>query len=274
MATVVDVDDNLLEVPSTIDPKGDYASYRPFFDRLLRSAAAVTVATPALQQLYARQSRQVVLMPNLLSRRLWGLPVNRQPAEPGRVAVLYMGTKTHDADLAMVMPAFAALAAGIPGLRLRVVGGFAAVRADRPEWLEVVPLENAVKGYPDFVPWLRGQVAPVDFAIAPLVDTPFNRWKSGLKFLDYAALGLSGLFSDLPEYRQMQKESGTGTLVRNPEDWLGALAKALDDVPALRAQGRKAREWVVATKLVPDQTGSGEDSDELAGADPGRIRRQ
>ena len=107
-------------------------SYRPFFDRLLRSAAAVTVSTPALQQLYARQSRQVVLMPNLLSRRLWGLPVNRQPADPGRVTVLYMGTKTHDADLAMVMPAFAALAAPIPGLRLRVVGGFAAVRADRP----------------------------------------------------------------------------------------------------------------------------------------------
>ncbi len=239
-------------MPDHIDFKGHYASYRPFFDRLLRSAGAVTVSTPALEQLYARQSRQVVLMPNLLSRRLWGLPANRQPAEAGRVTVLYMGTKTHDADLAMVMPAFAGLAARIPGLRLRVVGGFATLRADHPKWLEVVPLENAVKDYPAFVPWLRGQAAAADFAIAPLVDTPFNRWKSGLKFLDYAALGLSGLFSDLPEYRRMYEESGTGTLVRNPEDWPDALAAALKDLPALRAQGRKAREWVVAAKMVPE----------------------
>ena len=139
-----------------------------------------------------------------------------------------------------------------------------------------MPLENAVKDYPAFVPWLRGQAADVDFAIAPLVDTPFNRWKSGLKFLDYAALGLSGLFSDLPEYRRMHEESGTGILVRNPEDWPDALAAALKDLPALRAQGRKAREWVVAAKLVPEQTrsGSAEDGEELVAADPGRIGRR
>ena len=42
-----------------------------------------------------------------------------------------------------------------------------------------VPLENAVKAYPDFVPWLRGRAADVDFAVAPLVNTPFNRGSRG-----------------------------------------------------------------------------------------------
>ena len=191
------------------------------------------------------------------------------------MTVLYMGTKTHDADLAMVMPAFAGLAARIPGLRLRVVGGFATLRADNPEWLEVVPLENAVKDYPAFVPWLRGQAAAADFAIAPLVDTPFNRWKSGLKSSTMPRWGCPGSSRTCPSTRACTRRAERAPWCETPRTSRRARGGAEGPSGAARP-GQKAREWVVAAKLVPEQTrsGSAEDGEELVAANPGRIGRR
>jgi hypothetical protein len=250
---VIDLDDNLLEVPGDKDPRGRYAAYRPALDALLDSARAVSVSTTSLAEVYARHARRTIVVPNRLSRRLWGVPPERRAPEKGRTTVLYMGTKTHDADIALVLPAFQDLARRHPGLRLRVIGGFARPSETPPEWLEFVELGGAVKAYPAFVPWLRGQAADVDFAVAPLADTPFNRWKSGLKFLDYAALGLSGLYSDLPEYRALVKESGTGRLVAPGADWTGPLEVALAELPSLRAAGERAHAWAVGRQMVPAQ---------------------
>jgi hypothetical protein len=183
-----------------------------------------------------------------------------------------MGTRTHDGDVALMLPAFEALVRRDPGLRLRLIGGLAKQPKALPHWVEVVELKNQDKLYPAFVAWLRRQAVDVDFAVAPLADTPFNRWKSGLKFLDYAALGLSGLFSDLPEYRALAEESGTGRLVAPGADWTAALEAALADLPAFRADGKRARAWVVGRQMVPAQhLGGGEAPWIAATPAPGQL---
>ncbi|MEI2421731.1 hypothetical protein V6O07_15755, partial [Arthrospira platensis SPKY2] len=42
-----------------------------------------------------------------------------------------------------------------------------------------------------------------DIFIAPLEDNLFNRCKSGLKFLEYSALGVPGVYSHLEPYQDL-----------------------------------------------------------------------
>jgi glycosyltransferase involved in cell wall biosynthesis len=75
-----------------------------------------------------------------------------------------------------------------------------------------------------------------DVAIAPLGDDTFTRGKSDLKYLDYAALGIPGVFSDVRPYRETVRHRETGLLAANePEAWAEALEEVVSDA-ALRAR--------------------------------------
>jgi hypothetical protein len=66
-------------------------------------------------------------------------------------------------------------------------------------WWERLEIPEGKSIYPVFVRWLRETIT-WDFGIAPLVENSFNRGKSALKFLEYAALGIPGIFSNVGEY--------------------------------------------------------------------------
>jgi GT2 family glycosyltransferase/glycosyltransferase involved in cell wall biosynthesis len=252
LAFLHDLDDDLLHVPADKDPKGVYAAYAPPLRGLLAKAACVTVSVPTLCETLKPFCGRTELLPNQLSRSLWGASPAFARSESKLVRTLYMGTKTHDADLEMIRPALEKVARDFPGFRLKVIGGLATPWTVKADWLELVELEDDVKAYPRFVHWFRKQCSDVDFALAPMVEQPFNRNKSGLKFLDYAGVGLSGLFSDMPVYAEMIALSGCGRTV--PADgWEDALRRALANPAPLWGDGLRAREWVKDTQMYPGQ---------------------
>jgi glycosyltransferase involved in cell wall biosynthesis len=83
--------------------------------------------------------------------------------------------------------------------------------------------------YPLFLQWFT-TTPRWDVAIAPLRDTAFGRCKSDVKLLDYAALGVPGVYSRVPAYAGSVRHGETGWLVENESDaWLEALATLLSD---------------------------------------------
>ena len=91
-----------------------------------------------------------------------------------------------------------------------------------------VPSHVAIS-YPRFVEWFRRQ-NHWHWGVAPLLDTPFNRSKSALKFLEYSSLGLASICSDVPVYREAVRPGETGLLVPNdPASWRDALDRAIGD---------------------------------------------
>ena len=254
LVTVLDIDDNLMEVPAEKDPKGAYRAYAPFLKRQLAQAARVSVSVPELADALDGITDRVSVLRNQLSRPVWGPPPDRAPGSDRRITVLYMGTRTHDADLDLVRSAFADVARRHPAALLKIIGGLEKPWTQSPGWLLHVPVPDGAKAYPQFVTWLRAEARTAVFAIAPLVRTDFNRYKSGLKFLDYAGLGLSGLFSDVEQYRAHHQDSGCGRLVGDA-DWAAALDDAIQDYekdPHIwERQGMKARTWAVEKHMLP-----------------------
>lgn len=261
---VYQMDDDL---PALAEEEPTTATAREIAGIFLAGADGVIVSTPALRARYARENSRIRVVPNALDERLLvQRTVPPRPALPVRLG--YMGTLTHDEDLALLLPALHRLHKSVQtGLELQIIGGLsrqesAARFAHLP--FPVTFLTPPVVEYPQFLPWFTANVT-WDIALAPLRDTPFNRAKSDIKFLDYAALGAAGVYSDLPVYAETVRHGETGLLAANDAQSWAAAIQSLIEQPGLRVElaanarrylynerilARRAGEWVDALESI------------------------
>ncbi|MEB3350326.1 MAG: rhamnan synthesis F family protein, partial [Cyanobacteriota bacterium] len=258
---VLDLDDALFALgadhPEAVSQRQTVA----VIDALMAAADHVIVSTGELRRACLRRLARrgqgqppVSVITNGLDPRLWGRgdlgPKTPWPQANAPLRLLYMGTPTHDPDLAPVVDAFDALHRRQPGgLELVLVGGLA--HGLQREWLTSVEVPLTSRRYPSFVPWLR-QLPGCHLGLAPLADNPFNRCKSDLKALDYAALGLSCLCSDLPPYAELSRRR----LIRavSSDGWLEALDGLREQGQALTRLAPAARRYIWR-KRRSDQVG-------------------
>lgn len=248
---VYELDDILLETPAE-HPFAWY--YDPVRLRLLRAmfeADAVTVSTAQLRDYVQPINGNVHLLPNCLNESLWlrnGVqPANRNPAAP--VVIGYMGGHTHAPDVATLLPVFGRLLDRY-GERLQLtffgstppppeLQSHAQVRWDRFDRVD----------YAEFARYFS-QVA-CDIFVAPLLDHVFNRFKSAIKFIEYSALSVPGVYSRVPAYQAIIRHGVNGFLASEPEEWESSLTVLIEQ-PELRTQiGRCAlqtarQDWSLA----------------------------
>ena len=236
---VYELDDNLLDLRRD-EPWETYPgdSLRGVVAFLARQADGMIVSTPVLAERVSRLRRDVLVVPNALDERLFGPAPKPFASRSSTLTIGYMGTLTHEADLRMVLAPLRALLRRHAGrVRLELVGGATGRRL--ATLFESLPFRMREPGhedaYPKFVPWMRRQLR-WDVAIAPLEDDAFTRGKSDLKYLDYGALGIPGVFSDVGAYRGAVRDRETGLLAANePEAWAETLEEIVSD-DALRAR--------------------------------------
>ena len=252
IALLYDLDDDLLDIPREHPDADELRPRARIVERLLRVASAVWVSTPRLKERVARVGIAAAVVPNALDERLWVDPPPIRPTRQVPVRILFMGTTTHDVDLALVEPVLARLHQAFPGrVRFELIG--VSARGDLPEWVHRVPVAISRLSYPGFVNWMAQQPA-WDIGIAPLADTPFNRGKSAIKVMDYAALGLAVVASDVAAYGDTMIDGVTGLVVANAEaTWYEALRRLVCD-PSLRfglacgARAVWAERWTLAAQ--------------------------
>jgi hypothetical protein len=80
----------------------------------------------------------------------------------------------------------------------------------------------------------------MDVGIGPLRDTRFNRAKSSLRAIEYAALGIVAVLPDLPLYRGWVEDGVTGRLV-GPSRTLAAVLNEIADPYTRRQMASAAR---------------------------------
>jgi glycosyltransferase involved in cell wall biosynthesis len=112
-----------------------------------------------------------------------------------------------------------------------------------------------VKGYENFVAAVQQRCW--DIALAPMMDSLFENCKTNLKYREYAAFGVPGIYSNVPLYSSCVRHEQTGLLTENSVDaWLGALGQMIAD-SALRANtvaaARRDVEKHYAQPLVAQQ---------------------
>jgi GT2 family glycosyltransferase/glycosyltransferase involved in cell wall biosynthesis len=251
-ALLYEMDDDLLNIPPT---HADAAELRPragIVRLLVKQADHVWVSTDSLAARIRAVRPKVTVVPNGLDERLWLRRTQAPRREFGPVRILYMGTATHAADFAIIAPALERLKRDFSfHVEIDILG--VTGEALPAGITRIGPSINGGQSYPGFVNWITS--APAwDIGLVPLADSAFNRSKSVIKTLDYAALGLAVLASDMPVYRGSLADGPGGMLVANdPDDWYAAISLLVRDRALGQRLARGAVDALVATGTLASQ---------------------
>lgn len=195
----------------------------------LAQVDAITVTTEELARCYRGYGPPVFVLPNCIDFAMWQPVELRRSREAVRMG--WAGGSSHFEDLNQLRGVLASLRRQRPQTHLWMQGVcFPAITQDWPperlrtwDWV-----------HPEAHPWRSAVVAP-DLALIPLRDTIFNRRKSPIKWLEYAALGVPAVCSDLPPYAPVVVHGVNGLLAATPEAWEAQLLRLVDD-PLYRAK--------------------------------------
>jgi len=253
---VYSLDDNFFDL--VLENKGwppkEYLSIVAF---MLHQADSVLVSTPALRERLLEYNQNIYVLPNQLDERLLVIhhPSEIRPqAESTRIVIGYMGTLTHDEDFLIILPALKSINKRYPKLiEVQVVG---VVRSEETKMeLQELPVryispQAEEQEYPLFMLWFTGHVH-WDIAISPLRDTPFNRTKSDIKYLDYAAIGAAGIFSQSPAYSSTIHHKENGWIAENTtEAWEEALETLILDNSLRMKLARNASRYLYSERIL------------------------
>lgn len=244
IACAVEIDDLLHAVSNA--HAGHKAIIREGADaRMLamaREADMVTVTTPALLGEYARHGRGAVI-PNAIPRRIVDLP----PAYERDSNIVQIGwtgsVYTHPHDLQVIGTGLkTALDRSPLTSRFSILGQ--SHGAQERLGLKNPPAEIQWLGNVDH--YLQEIGSQFDIGVAPLRDDRFNRAKSWLKPLEYAARGVYAVRSPVVEYESL----GLGMRAKSPKDWAKWIDRAIQDKDHRWAFAEAMREQVRASLLT------------------------
>lgn len=210
------------------------ASLQP---RLLALADEVVACSDQLASYFTpRHAKVSVLTPPLLALlpSQEHLSVTASSEMPWQIG--FHGTRAHLQDLLHIAPALEALQTQRDDTELEIMLG-----QHIPKRLAALPRVKA----PAPLPWQAFQQYQrqrrIHIGLAPLLATPFNQGKSFIKFLDIAAMGGVGIYSNRYPYTEVVRHGENGLLVDDsPNEWQAGLNQLLDNPEATAKMASQA----------------------------------
>jgi SAM-dependent methyltransferase len=205
-----------------------------------RGVHAVQTSTPALGAILRTRNPEVMVFPNMIRV----LPDVRNFREP-QAQTLFFGALNRERDWAPLMPALNDVAekAG-ERLRFHVVhdqGFFDALRTSHKRFTPICDHDAYLA--------LLGEC---EISLMPLEDTPFNRAKSDLKFIEAAACRVAALASHIV-YGDSIEDGRTGLLFHNAGELHDRLLRLVAMPELARGLGDAARHYVAGERMLAYQ---------------------
>lgn len=234
---IVDIDDNPWALPKS-DPRiirWETSGSRLILEKGLGWADLITVTSEELLIALQHFNPNIEVLENCLPDSHW--KTTQRKYDKDSLVIGWAGGITHNEDLKLIVNPLLQILEVYPHVELHLAGNW--------DWLiNPFPKNNRIKVL-NFVPidQYHELLAGFDIGIAPLIDTPFNRYKSDLKFLEYAALGIPCLASAIVPYTKSIVHGKTGFFAENDEDWKIYLRRLIESIKIRREIGKAAQIW-------------------------------
>jgi glycosyltransferase involved in cell wall biosynthesis len=241
-ATVYCVDDDF----DALDPSKPLAQFyaRPEMaaarGRMMREADLVWVFTPEMAHRLAERCGRLHVgrLPSFVEERAWDLhSIEDYEVDPATITIGYAGPyRVHSPDVDVVVaPLLEIVETGDPPIRVEFIEGAPGALSRHPR-VTVRPYFRDLHEYYRYV-----RTAGWSLGLAPLRDTRENRAKTNNKYREYAALGVPGIYSDMPVYSSVVRHGETGYLAPHTEaGMLEALRTMVSDGALRRTIRRNA----------------------------------
>lgn len=208
---IYEIDDYLLDIPDWNFTKSFFKEHRDSFEKIMRKVDMVTVSTEYLKNKYLHLNPKINVIPNRLSKFLWGEP-KFTFKNHNKLKIVYPCSQAH-----FYTPTENKAGGDIGNVLLKYVIS----TRNRFEWIfmggaprELYPfiISNEIK----LLPWtsylqypLKLKELNADIGIAPLAINEFNKSKSNIKMLDFVGAGIPAVYTDIECYTQARLKSKT-----------------------------------------------------------------
>ena len=254
----IETDDNYIDVPPWNEAHHSFsqvASHRYYATEAMSWSDGMFVTTPYLKDLYSKFNDNVHVIQNSLDfkgdRRFVGWDKVSVRKHKG-IRIGWIGGRSHFEDLMMVAPALREILEAHRDVTLVLVNS--AVKPSCQALGIKYPFEGlknvhyadrsvTINRYAQFMASFG-----FDIGIAPLVDCNFNRAKSNLRWLEYSALGIPSVCTDISHFSQTVKQGIDGILVKDNDlqEWKNALELLIRNKTTREEIGRNAYKRVRA----------------------------
>jgi glycosyltransferase involved in cell wall biosynthesis len=191
----------------------------------LQISQAVIVSTEYLKKLYDTENLHIFVIPNSIDFNLWDKLVNN--IHKSYINIGWSGGSGHDRDLKVIIPVIKEIIKKYKNVRFTLTGDPLVVAKEFGNNKQVRCSAGWVQpiDFPEYSAKLG-----VDIALAPLVDSNFNRAKSNIRWLQASALKIPVVASDVGPYKDTNALKCSST-----EEWVLALESLIQD-PLKRKQ--------------------------------------
>lgn len=238
-ATVYEIDDDLFEIEPW-NPAHQVYGQPVNLDSIrhcIETASAVTVSTDVLAERMSKINPNVYVLKNYIDEAMLDI----QRPQRDRLTIGWAGAESHLRDIDSCAYGLKRIMDWHKDIDLHFIGADLRflIKSPRPiRW---------TKFNTDTFGWYKS--IDFDIGIAPLVPTVFAAAKSHIKALEYAALGIPVVASDVEPYRDFVIDGVTGFLVKRDHEWARRLNELVNDDAMRTEMGAKARElasqWVI-----------------------------
>lgn len=233
-----DLDDNFLDIPTFHPYYNELKKRIPYIKWILKEADIITVSTSIMKEAVNKYtSRPVYIQPNLVS---WDLFYAQPRIRNNQFNFLISGTPTHKRDWDIIEDALSKiLSIYEKGVGVIFYGGLPEKFLHHPS-VKSLNFQENYKSYAEFLRELN-----VHVALIPLENTTFNKCKSNIKWLEYSAAGILGIFSNIEPYSTTISNGETGLLVENTTDaWFRGMEEVIKNQQANSAMIKNAQHKV------------------------------
>ncbi|MDD9945361.1 MAG: tetratricopeptide repeat protein [Myxococcales bacterium] len=228
LVTVFEINDDFTDIQPWNTTAAFYAQpeNRSLVFQLARISDALQFSSPGLSSKFGSLNRRTLLLPN----QLWSVGPHKPRTDKDWVTIGWGGSLGHQEDLKAAIPALRAVLDKRPRARVAIMGDprLRAMFAWAPGERFSFTRTGSLAAYQAFL-------GTLDIGVAPLLDTPFNRGRSDVKRIEYAAHGVVAVCADLVPYHASVRTWDNGALFANAEELEAVLLRLVDE-PALRTE--------------------------------------
>lgn len=223
---------------------------------MVKAASGLTVSTEALKKEFSEYNSNICVAPNSIDFELWN---RSEKKDDGIIRLGLFGSNTHYDDWKIIAELLKKILDEFPNVHLCFNSWFSAefeqgamfneLQGRKPQFpdyfhnLGLLERSSQVEIYEpcqiqDWPKWMADK--GIDIGLAPLEKSRFNNCKSNLRYLEFGALRVPGIYSDVPAFNSDIENGQNGYLAKSQEDWEKRIKALILNAELRRIIGNKA----------------------------------
>ena len=223
------------------DLKANVSRYDGFV-RCVELADMVTTTTDYIADKFRPLNKNVRILPNSIDLGLWK-PLRRPAKYADQVRIGWFGGDSHYVDLLVIKDAIPKILQKYPQAR------FVIQAPKHPEWVSV--FKDIPQDRFEWYPWVDLRYYTlflasrhIDIGLCPLADNTFNKCKSSIKWMEFAAFRTPSICQNIPPYSKTIDNGSDGLLADTEQEWVDHISMLIEDRDTRNIMGSSAYDSV------------------------------